>query len=115
VAGPTTSSSSTQAIRIDRLEDEGGLDHGRADPVRVNVGSGTTIFQVSLALDIDRSGNSDRGTSIYSTDQGNSPNQSHERPTPAHSTQDSPETPAVNVVAEAVSCFPVRRLSLSSP
>jgi len=53
------------AVRIDRLEDEGGLDHGRADPVRVNVGSGTTIFQVSLALDVDRSGNSDRGTSIY--------------------------------------------------
>jgi len=55
------------AVRIDRLEDEGGLDHGRADPVRVNVGSGTTIFQVSLALDVDRSGNSDRGTSIRNT------------------------------------------------
>jgi hypothetical protein len=103
---------------VHRLKNKGSLDHDRADPVRIDVGGGTTIFEVSLALDITRSRNSDRSATICNDAQNGREESDH----CAHGKQPldlaslhSPETPAVNVVALAVSCFPVRRFSLSSP
>jgi len=52
---------------VHRLKNKGSLDHDRADPVRIDVGGGTTIFEVSLALDITRSRNSDRSATIRNT------------------------------------------------
>jgi len=50
-----------------RLKQESGLDESRGNPVRINVGGRTTIFQVSLSFEINGSGNPDGSTTIRNT------------------------------------------------
>lgn len=50
-----------------RLVEEGGLDKNGSDSVRVNVGSRSSVLEVTVALGSDMSGNSDGGSSVGDT------------------------------------------------